>query len=79
MSFRTKITALSLIGAASLVAAPGFAQTPQKALPDTAPPRSSALPQAPAKKALPRTATTEDATTPPAQALPAPTPTTATK
>ena len=71
MRFRTTIAALVLSGAASLVAGPGFAQTPQKALPDTAPPRSSALPQTPAKTAMPRTATTEDATAP-APAQPAP-------
>jgi hypothetical protein len=72
MSLRTVVAALILSGAAALVVAPGFAQTPQKALPDTAPPRSSALPQTPAKTAMPRTATSEDATTPPAPAAPAP-------
>jgi hypothetical protein len=72
MSLRILVAASALVGAACLVAVPGFAQTPQKALPDTAPPRSAALPQTPSKTAMPRTVTTEDATTPPAQALPAP-------
>jgi hypothetical protein len=72
MRLRSLIAATMLVGAGGLIASPGLAQAPQRALPDLAIPRASLLPQAPAKTAAPRPTTTEEAPAPPVQSFVAP-------